>query len=93
MIIVTVKSKIKPDYKDLYIKEYKTVAPIVKAEEGCLEYELYHKDPIRFEFFLFERWESREKLDAHLKTKHMVVFIEKTSDWFNSKEIKIYEVQ
>lgn len=93
MIIVTVKSKTKPEYKDWYLKEFKMLAPEVWAEDGCLEYELYQKDHTSSDFFLFERWESKEKLDAHLKTQHMLDFIAKTADWFESKEIKVCETK
>lgn len=93
MIIVTVRSKTKPEFTDQYLNEFKKVAPVVRNEDGCLEYELYQKEHRSSEFFLFERWESKNKLDAHLKTNHMLEFIAKTQDWFESKEIKIYEIK
>ena len=93
MVIVTVKSKTKPEFLDQYQNEFKKVSGEVRAEEGCLEYELYQKDIENSEFFLFERWETREMLDAHLKSTHMTDFIAKTEDWFEAKEIKIYEVK
>ncbi|HAF28251.1 MAG TPA: antibiotic biosynthesis monooxygenase [Bacteroidales bacterium] len=91
MIIVTVKSKTKPENTNEYLKEFKNISPEVRAENGCLEYELYPCRADNSEFFLFERWESKEALDAHLKTGHMIEFISKTQDWFESKDIKIYE--
>jgi len=93
MIIVTVKSKTKPEYSNEYLKEFKRISLEVRAENGCLEYELYQCGADKSEFFLFERWESKEALDAHLKTRHMVEFISKTQEWFKSKDIKIYDVQ
>lgn len=91
MIIVTVKSKTKPEFSEQYLSEFKKVSVEVMAEKGSIEYELYQKDTQSSEFFLFERWESKDALDAHLKTKHMTEFIAKTEAWFDSKEIKIYE--
>ena len=93
MIIVTVKSITKSEYTVQYYNEFKSVSEEVKAEDGCLEYELYQKNEKSNEFFLFERWETREKLNAHLKTKHMTEFIANTENWFESKDIKIYEVK
>ena len=93
MIIVTVRSKIKPEYTNQYLNEFKKVSIDVRDERGCLEYELYQKNIENSEFFLFERWETREMLDAHLKSTHMNDFIAKTEDWFEAKEIKIYEVK
>lgn len=93
MVIVTVHSKTKPEHTGQYLDEFKKVAIEVRAEKGCLEYELYHCADDRAGFFLFERWESREALDAHLKTTHMIGFLAKTADWFESKDIKVYTIQ
>jgi len=93
MVIVTVHSKTKSEYTGQYVKEFDKVAVEVRAENGCLEYELYQCADEISGFFLFERWESREALDAHLKTKHMVDFLAKTAEWFESKEIKVYSIQ
>ena len=93
MIIVTVKSKTKPEFANQYINEFKKVAIEVRAEKGCLEYELYQCGVDQSEFFLFERWESKNALDAHLQTNHMVDFLAKTGEWFDSKDIKVYEVK
>jgi quinol monooxygenase YgiN len=69
------------------------VAKLVREEDGCIEYQIYQKDLESSDLFVFERWESREALDAHLKTKHMAEFFETTGSWFESeKELKIYEV-
>jgi len=93
MVIVTVNSKTKPEYTGQYLDEFKKVAIEVRAEHGCLEYELYQCADDRTGFFLFERWKSKEDLDAHLKTTHMVGFLAKTADWFESKDIKVYTIQ
>lgn len=94
MVIVTVKSNPKPEFKNEFLNEFNNVAQEVRKEEGCIEYEIYQKNPKGTDLFVFERWESREHLDAHLKTNHMTKFFEKTSDWFQEeKELKIYEVK
>lgn len=48
------------------------LAPLVRAEAGCLQYDLYsvHGDPDRF--VLLELWASREDLAAHGTAPHMV---------------------
>ncbi len=91
MVIVTVKSKTKPEYTEQYLKEFNKTAEEVRKEEGCLEYELYQCGADKTEFFLFERWESKNHVDVHLKTKHMLMFIEKTENWFESKDVQVYE--
>lgn len=90
MVIVTVKSTPKSEFKSNFLIEFNEVALKVRKEEGCLEYEIYQKEA---DLFVFERWESRDALDAHLKTEHMAEFFSKTADWFESeKELKIYQV-
>ncbi|MFE2409042.1 putative quinol monooxygenase [Kitasatospora sp. NPDC059408] len=51
---------------------YERLAPLVRAEEGCLQYDLHRVvgDPDRF--VLTELWASREALAAHDVTPHMV---------------------
>ncbi len=63
MIIVTVKSKTKLEYIEQYFNVFQEIAKEVRAENGCLEYELYQCGADNTEFFLFERWESKEKLE------------------------------
>jgi len=92
MVIVTVNSKTKPEYQENYLQEFSETAKEVRSEDGCLEYELYRKDSDGCEFFLFERWESKNHVEIHLKTQHMIDFLNKTQDWFESKDVKIYEV-
>lgn len=48
------------------------LAPLVRAEEGCLRYDLHGVagDPDRF--VLIEEWASKEALAAHDATPHMI---------------------
>ncbi|MBI9054220.1 MAG: antibiotic biosynthesis monooxygenase [Bacteroidales bacterium] len=93
MIIVTVKSNPKPEFKIDFLNEFNNIAKTVREEQGCIEYQIYQKDKDSSDLFVFERWESRDALDAHLKTKHMIEFFETTGSWFElEKELKIYEV-
>jgi quinol monooxygenase YgiN len=93
MVIVTVKSKTKSEYSEQYLKEFNEIAKEVRKENGCLEYELYQCGADKSEFFLFERWESKNHVEIHLKTKHMIEFLGRTENWFESKDVKIYELK
>jgi quinol monooxygenase YgiN len=47
------------------------VAP-TRAEAGCINYDL-HQDPNdKAVFILYENWASKEILDQHLETPHLV---------------------
>jgi quinol monooxygenase YgiN len=94
MIVVTVKASPKGEYKQDFLDAFNKVSPLVYKEEGCLEYEIYQKDDGGNNLFLFERWESKQALDAHLKTKHMQEFFAKTGLWFETEnDMQIYEVK
>lgn len=51
---------------------YERLAPLVRAEEGCLRYDLHGvaDDPDRF--VLIEEWTSKAALAAHDATPHMI---------------------
>ncbi|GAB1639832.1 putative quinol monooxygenase [Krasilnikovia sp. MM14-A1259] len=50
---------------------FATLAPVVRAEPGCLRYDLHAvaDDPDRF--VLIEEWASAEALQAHDASEHM----------------------
>ncbi|MFJ3905920.1 putative quinol monooxygenase [Streptomyces sp. NPDC090025] len=52
------------------------LAPLVRAEDGCLQYDLHRvaDDPDRF--VLLERWASAAALAAHDAAPHMVAAAE-----------------
>jgi quinol monooxygenase YgiN len=53
---------------------FEQLAPVVRAEDGCLQYDLHAvvDDPDRF--VVVEQWGSREALDAHLSSDHMAAY-------------------
>lgn len=94
MLIVTVKATPKSEHKQDFLDTFNEVSSTVHQESGCLEYEIYQKEPGSNELFLFERWESQKALDAHLATSHMKEFFEKVSPWFESEnDMQIYQIK
>lgn len=53
------------------------VAPS-RADEGCIDYELYQSTDDSRVFIFFENWLSREDVDKHLETPHSLAFDRKT---------------
>jgi quinol monooxygenase YgiN len=53
------------------VAAFAKVAPVVRAEDGCLQYDLHPvlDDPDRF--VVVERWDSRAALAAHAASDHM----------------------
>jgi len=50
-----------------------------RKENGCISYELYQDTTNPGKFTFIEEWQSKEHLDVHLKTPHLV----KAGDDFN----------
>jgi quinol monooxygenase YgiN len=53
------------------IKAFKTLAPLVLAEDGCIAYELTQVTDDENRFVLFEKWKSMDALKIHDATSHM----------------------
>ena len=43
-----------------------------RKEDGCILYELYQDTTNPGKFTFIENWQSKEHLDAHLKTPHLI---------------------
>jgi quinol monooxygenase YgiN len=69
-LLVTIT--VQPGLRDQQIAAFDRLAPLVRAEEGCLRYELLAVagDPERF--VIDEEWESRTALAAHSAAEHML---------------------
>ncbi|MFE1596639.1 putative quinol monooxygenase [Nocardia sp. NPDC058705] len=53
------------------IAAFNTLAPLVRAEPGCLRYDLHSVPGNPDRFVLFEEWKSAEALAAHDSSEHM----------------------
>ena len=70
---------------------FKALVDPTHAEDGCILYALHrgNDDPRKLAFI--ERWESREKLDAHLESDHVKDVLTKVDDLFSSADITVYD--
>jgi quinol monooxygenase YgiN len=57
-----------------------SVIPAVRAEDGCIQYDLHvsTKDPAQFVFY--ENWRNADALKAHAASAQMKAFGEKAKD-------------
>lgn len=77
---LTAKIVAKEGQADNVEKALLAVVPTVRAENGCLRYDL-HRDSRGGEDFLFyEIWESPEALKAHGQSAHMNAMREQIKD-------------
>lgn len=91
-VVVVVLGRAVPGRGDEAVAAFQEVAVPTHAEEGCVLYAVHRVagDPDRI--VLVERWESREALDQHLQTPHLLAFREGSADlWAEPMEILIVD--
>ena len=80
MILVTVNFVPLKKHEGDFLKAFNELAEATKKEDGCISYDIYPSNGDASDYFLFERWETKAKLDAHLKTTHFVGFMDVSKD-------------
>ncbi len=87
IILIEVQEGKAQEQIDLYNK----IKPLVLAEEGCLQYEMYQVADSDVQFILIERWKSKESLEFHDNTPHMLE-ADAISPSFRAKPATILEL-
>ena len=82
---VHAKMWIKDDGK--LAEEIKTMIDLSLKDPGCISYTFYQNILVKDEYIMVEKWESKELLDAHMKTPHMA----KMREYMKKVEIKPME--
>ena len=68
----------KDEKRDLVKSELLKLIPIIRAEAGCINYDL-HQDNENPNLFLFhENWESRELWQQHMNNTHLADYMKAT---------------
>ncbi|WP_244147080.1 putative quinol monooxygenase [Paraburkholderia bryophila] len=70
MLMILIQTK--PGRGAEQLAAYRQLAPIVRAEEGCRQYDLHPVAGDEDRFVLLEKWSSKEALAAHDITAHMI---------------------
>ena len=70
MLVISIQTI--PGKGDEQIAAFERLAPIVRSEPGCLQYDLHAVVGDEDRFVLIERWASTEALAAHDVTPHMI---------------------
>ena len=64
--------EVHPGQRQQQIQAFAKLKPLVLAEPGCLQYDLFADASHENKFVLVEQWTSQAALDAHDQTAHMV---------------------
>ncbi|MEI6892027.1 MAG: putative quinol monooxygenase [Pontiella sp.] len=99
MIHVLASIKIKPGHRDALIQRFKKNIPLVRAEDGCIQYELTVDADSGIEIqeknenivTVVEKWKSVEALHAHLAAPHMKQYNKDTEDMVDGLDLKVLE--
>lgn len=70
MLVISIVAK--PGKGCEQIAAFEQLAPLVRGEPGCLQYDLHAVVGDDDRFVLIERWTSKEALAAHDVTPHMI---------------------
>lgn len=91
-VVVVVLGRAKPGRGDEAAAAFQGVAVPTHAEEGCITYAVHRVAGDTDRVVLIERWASREDLDQHLQTPHLLAFREGSHDlWAEPMEILIVD--
>lgn len=63
--------EVQPGKRAVQIEAFEKLRPLVLAEPGCIQYELFSDNDDENRFILVEKWASQEALAAHARTEHM----------------------
>jgi quinol monooxygenase YgiN len=89
LIHVIATIQIKPGRRGEFLEHFHRVVPLVRAEQGCVEYgptvgvhtEISAQEAVDPDVVVVvERWESLESLNAHLAAPHMLQYRESVAD-------------
>ena len=71
-IHLLVMIEVQPGKQQQQIQAFEKLKPLVLAELGCLQYDLFADANDEKKFVLVEQWTSQAALDAHDQTAHML---------------------
>ena len=89
MIHVVAEIQLAPGAIDRYLEEFRRLAPLVRAEDGCIEYGgaidlktgVAAAAPRRADrVTVIEKWRDEAALEAHLAAPHMAAYRRRVAD-------------
>jgi quinol monooxygenase YgiN len=70
MLTVIAKITAKKEAVEKVAKQLTELVPPTREEQGCIEYSLYQDNSDPTILMVYENWESKIDLDAHMNSKH-----------------------
>ena len=77
---VIARATIKADKVDEAKAVFSAIVDPTRNEAGCIQYDLLQSQANPQNFAIVEEWESKDHLDAHLKSAHVAEMLSKLPD-------------
>jgi quinol monooxygenase YgiN len=100
MIHVLAEIALAPGARDAFVAEFRRLTPLVRAEDGCIEYDgvlevaTTHPAqlPVRADVLtVVEKWRDEAALHAHAAAPHMADHRERSAGLATGVTIRVYE--
>lgn len=74
------------------IDEARVCIKATREEPGCIEYDFYQSQSNENKMVFVERWETREALDAHFTTSHLLRWRDVLTPHMEHRHIQVLTV-
>jgi quinol monooxygenase YgiN len=98
MIHVIAEIEIREGTREAFLQEFRRIVPIVRDEDGCLEYgpatdvETEFSPPFRPHIVtVIEKWTNEPALKAHLKAPHMDEYRKRAGHMVVGVTVRVYK--
>lgn len=61
-------------------RELRSLIPLTRNEDGCLEYQIHQSTSDPDNFFIYEHWSSQEAFDFHMQTWYITEFLSRQDE-------------
>ena len=98
MIHVVATIELHEGKRDAFLEEFRKLVPLVRREEGCLEYGptvdvatgLSAQGAVRADVVtVMEKWENLEILKKHLQAPHMIAYRPRVKDFVRATKLQV----
>jgi quinol monooxygenase YgiN len=100
MVHVIATITLSPGSRPIVITEFNRITPLVRAEDGCIEYQptidtaasMNNQEPPREDVLIvIEKWASLDALRAHSNAAHMAAYRERVKGLVKSVNLQILQ--
>jgi quinol monooxygenase YgiN len=80
-LTITAVIKAKAGMEEKAKQELMSIVGPTRAEKGCIDFDLHQATDSKCLFMFYEKWTSKEALDAHMQAPHIKAFGRKAGEF------------